>query len=307
MRRKVRVATRGSGLALVQTKQIVSLLQKINCDTDYEIVTFTTIGDRIRNRPLASFRGMGVFVKELQSALLSYEADIAVHSLKDIPVDRPKELSLVCFPERENPGDVLLTRNGSTLFELEKGAVIGTSSLRRSVQLKAVRSDFKFNDLRGNLDTRIRKLQDGMYDAIVVAASGMKRLGKQFSDSSLLPFSVCMPAAGQGALALECREDDQQVKYSVSGIDDYNTRYAVKSERTFLREIGGGCTLPVAAYASVCGNSIQLNSLVGDPETGKIVRSSCIGSMNEYELIGQKCADELRKLADNEGISGILS
>ena len=307
MRRKVRVATRGSELALAQTRYIVSLLKKINQDTDYEIITFTTIGDRIRDRPLASFRGMGVFVKEIQSALLSYEADIAVHSLKDVPVERPKELSLVCFPKRENPGDILLTRDGSTLFEIEKGAVIGTSSMRRSVQLQAVRNDFKFKDIRGNLDTRIKRLNEGVYDAIVLAAAGMKRLGKEFPDSSILPYSVCLPAAGQGALALECREDDQNVKNSLSGIDDYETRYAVKSERTFLCEIGGGCTLPVAAYASVCGNSLQLNSLAGDPETGKIVTSSCIGSVNEYQLIGKKCADELRKLADNEGIGGILN
>ncbi|MDO5577171.1 MAG: hydroxymethylbilane synthase, partial [Fibrobacter sp.] len=186
MRRKIRIATRGSKLAQAQAMSVVSLLEKVNTDTDYEIVTISTIGDRVTDKPLSTFRGMGVFVKEIQAALLTHEVDIAVHSLKDVPVDRPDELTLTCYLKRENPFDILLTRTGAALHELEKGAVIGTSSARRSLQLRAIRNDLEFRDIRGNLDTRIKKLNEGMYDGIVVAAAGMNRLGREFSKSSLL-------------------------------------------------------------------------------------------------------------------------
>jgi hydroxymethylbilane synthase len=297
-----RVVTRGSALALAQTKHLVQSIERLNPECAFEIVTLTTQGDRVVDRPLSSFRGIGVFVKELEKALMNRTADIAVHSLKDVPIERAEGLVLAAFPLRLNPADVLLTRTGMRFEELPLQAVIGTSSPRRLVQLKALRPDLRFSDLRGNLDTRIRKLEEGQYDAIIVAAAGMLRLGRNFDTQSILPFSVCLPAAGQGALVVECRASDERAGAIAAQVDDENTRLEVCAEREFLRVIGGGCRMPIAAYAAIDAHKLAVCGVIGDPQTGRLVREKVVVDKSDASGAGSLLAKKMAVLCKENQI-----
>jgi hydroxymethylbilane synthase len=297
-----RVVTRASLLALTQTKQTVLQLERANPGCTFEITTITTTGDRVTDTPLSKFRGIGVFVKELEKALIDDQADIAVHSLKDVPVERVEGLMLAAFPSRKNPSDLLLTESGITFSDLALGAIIGTGSPRRIVQLKAQRPDLVFKDLRGNLDTRIRKLSEGLYDGIIAAAAGMIRLGKAFDEKCALPFSVCLPAAGQGALALECRESDKRAQAAALKIGDSATKLAVSSERMFLKTVGGGCQTPIAVHASVAGPALSISGVIGDPETGRTVRETLAMDKNKGDEAGKLLADKLISLCKANSI-----
>lgn len=299
----IRVVTRGSLLAVTQTGQLVDQLRAANPGVDFETITVTTRGDRVTDRPLSSFRGTGVFVKELQKSLLDGHTDLAVHSLKDVPADEPDGLVLAAYSQRQSPWDLLMTRDGTTLKTLARGAVIGTSSPRRLVQLKAARPDVVFADLRGNLDTRLRKLDEGQYDAIVVAAAGMNRLGKEYPQSSVLDLDVCIPAVGQGALAVECRSNDSRTREIVGRIDDASTAGAVTAERAFMIAVGGGCTMPLAAHGWVEDGRLRLVGMVGDPVGGRLVRAQDTTANPKAEQIGQHLASTIKKLCDSEGIS----
>ncbi len=271
---EIRVVTRGSTLAVAQTTQLVNDLRKLNPEYNFTIHTLTTTGDKVTDRPLSQFRGIGVFVKELERALANNEADLAVHSLKDVPVERVEGLTLAAFPERKEPFDVLLTKGNNRFADLPQRAAIGTSSPRRLVQLKAARPDLSFKDLRGNLDTRIRKLEEGRYDGIVAAAAGMGRLGKTFSENGVLGFDLCLPAAGQGCLAVECRESDETACRVARTVDHAPSRTEVVAEREFLKAVGGGCQTPIAVYAKINGETLTIFAMIGDPDTANLVRDS---------------------------------
>ncbi len=302
MKKTIRVVTRGSMLAVTQTNQVVEQLRQLNPGCTFEVVTVQTTGDKVTGRPLSSFRGTGVFVKELQHALLDKKADLAVHSLKDVPVEQPDELMLAAFPERVDVHDVLLSRNGETFADLKEGSMIGTSSPRRFVQLQAARKDLCFSDLRGNLDTRIKKLEQGAYDAIVMAAAGMKRLGINFADHAPLPFDICLPAVGQGSLALECRKDDTETIQIVNSVNHDNTMREVTAERNFLSTLGGGCSMPIAALAKITNGTLQIEGMVGDPDTVRMVRSGLTTEAVQYSSAGQELANRMLALCKKENI-----
>lgn len=302
MRNIIRVATRGSTLALTQTGQVIDQLKAANPEFSFEVMTIKTTGDRVTDRPLSTFRGTGVFVKELQHALLADQADLAVHSLKDMPVEHHEKLVVVATPERGSPYDLFITADGSTFDTIRSGALVGTSSPRRMLQLKNARADLRFADLRGNVDTRLRKLQDNDYDAIVVAAAGLIRLGKTVEQKTVLPSSICLPAVGQGILALECRSEDLLVREITARINSPQTMYAALCEREFLYEVGGGCAMPIAAYARLDGGSIRIEGLIGDPHTGKSIRMEYQAPQSEISGAGRILAVRMIESCGREGI-----
>lgn len=303
---EIRVVTRGSALALTQSAQLVRLLEEKNPGVLFKIQTLTTTGDRVTDRPLSRFRGMGVFVKELEKALLADEADMAIHSLKDVPVERVGGLTLAAFPLRKEPFDVLLTKNNLRFDELPNGAVIGTSSPRRFVQLRARRPALLFKDIRGNVDTRIRKLEEGHYDGIIAAAAGMKRLGKPFNENGILPLDFCLPAAGQGCLAIECRESDVFSRSVAATVDDAGTRLEVTAERDFLNVIGGGCQTPIAVYAKCGSDTFTIHSVIGDPDTTAVARKSITVPLGESQSAGGRLAEIMIAKCKEMGIKIIV-
>ena len=298
----IRVITRGSKLARTQTNQVVKLLQQANPAYTFEVTTVKTTGDKVTDRPLSSFRGTGVFVKELQKALLSGTADLAVHSLKDIPVEQPTGLHLAAFPARADVHDVLLSRKDEAFDGLPRKALVGTSSPRRFVQLQAARKDLRFSDLRGNLDTRLKKLEDGHYDAIIMAAAGMNRMGMTYPDSGRLSFDTCLPAVGQGALALECRKDDVTTTSIAKSINHQNTLREITAERNFLYTLGGGCSMPIAAYARINGSTLQIDGMVGDPEAVRIARTGLSADADTFKAVGQELGQRMLELCKRKNI-----
>ncbi|KMQ51904.1 Porphobilinogen deaminase [Chitinispirillum alkaliphilum] len=299
----IKVATRSSALALKQTELVVSSLQRENPEFRFEVVTFSTTGDRVTDKPLYSFRGTGVFVKEIQQALIDSKADLAVHSLKDMPIESHDDLSVVSFPQRESPFDLFISSDGTSVDTIRKGAVVGTSSVRRMVQLKNIREDFRFKDLRGNVNTRLDKLKRGQYDAIVLAEAGLRRLGVDYSPSFVLDPSRCLPAPGQGILALECRKTDLQTLAVAESINDKRAMTEASCERDFLKCIGGGCTAAIAALSRVNKEGIAIEALVGDPNTAEVVRLSCETRHGENKPVGEILARRIQKLCIEKGIS----
>ncbi len=296
------VATRGSLLARTQTGQTVDEIQKNNPESSFEIKQISTIGDNVTDKPLVSFGGTGVFVKELENALLDNKADFAVHSLKDVPNNLPDGLILASFPKREKTNDLFLARNGKTIYDLPQGCKIGTGSPRRIVQLKKIRPDAVFSDLRGNIDTRLRKLEEGQYDAIILAAAGMLRLGKTLPLSAYISTDELLPAIGQGAIAIECRADDKKTMEVIQKINHYETEIAVKTERVFMKEIEGGCKFPLAAYAIVNGNEIKFDVMAGELATGRFIRKSETSSIEKAPEMAVRMAHELLSECEREGI-----
>ncbi len=301
-RKKYIVATRSSYLAYTQTKQIVDMLTQKNPDCEFVIKKFTTKGDKIKNKPLTEFGGTGVFVKELENAVLEKRADFAVHSLKDVPAEIPKGLILAAFPKRENPCDLFLTNNGTEIKDMKNKFIVGTGSLRRQIQLSALRRDACFKDIRGNIDTRLKKLEQGEYDAIVIAAAGMIRLDKTFSDEALLSVEECIPAVGQGTIALECRYDDQETINILKKINHYETELAVNTERIFMTAIEGGCKFPMAAYAFVEKNIVTLNVMAGNIESRKFIKMSDTSPVNKANDMAKKIANKLKTACFNKNI-----
>jgi hydroxymethylbilane synthase len=242
---------------------------------------------------LAKVGGKGLFVKEIEEALLRKDIDLAVHSMKDLPAELPTGLTIICIPEREDPRDALLTRDGKNLDALPLGARVGTSSLRRQSQLLHVRPDLQIEMLRGNVDTRLRKLQENQFDAIVLAASGLRRLGWDAHITECLPLNVSLPAIGQGALGIEGREDDGFVRDLVAKLEHQPTRVTVTAERALLKRLDGGCQVPIAGHAVLQGECLTLEGLVASLDGKRYVRCSLDGSTSEAEVIGTKVAEEL--------------
>jgi len=289
---KLIFATRPSTLARWQTQWVISALQEKHLDLTCEEKIITTQGDKILDKPLPEIGGKGLFTQELESELLSGTVHCAVHSLKDLPVENPAGLTVGCIPARAEVRDALISKNSYTLEILPPASVVGTSSLRRAAQLLSARSDLTIKSLRGNVDTRLRKAMEGQYDAIILAGAGLTRLGLGKPVTQWLPLDVMLPAPGQGALAVQCRADDDETLSLLSALEDIPTRAAVTAERQFLLGLGGGCAVPVAAYAAVSGqqSAISLTGLVASTDGKQIIKVS--GSGNEPVELGKQLAEE---------------
>ena len=290
------IATRESRLALWQAEHVQALLEQRGHAVS--LLGMTTKGDQILDRSLSKVGGKGLFVKELEVALEEGRADLAVHSLKDVPMDLPDGFALACVMEREDPRDVLVSNRHATLAELPQGAVVGTSALRRVVLLRALRPDLKIEPLRGNLDTRLRKLDDGQYDAIVLAAAGLKRLGLASRIRQVFETTEMLPGAGQGALGIEIRAARQDLAEALAPLANQSTWLAVAAERAVSRALGGSCSMPLAAHAHFEGEYLQLNAIWGDPDRpGVLVRArsaDVVADLEQAAALGEAVAARLR-------------
>ncbi len=298
------IGSRGSKLALTQAGMIKAELETLNPSIDIRIEIITTSGD-VKTDPLSIIGGKGVFTKELEEALLDGRIDIAVHSLKDLPTIIPARLAIPAICKREDPRDALvlsgkLTNSNASLEALPTGLTVGTSSPRRLAQLQHLRGDLVIKDLRGNVDTRLRKLDEGQYDALVLACAGLRRLGLEQRISAPLPTSQMLPAIGQGALGIETRADDGRAIDVVGKLDHKFSRLACVTERAFLRSLGGGCELPIAAYAVVREKRIRLDGLVIDRQGKEIVRDRISGGLDEAETLGTQLGKQLLERGASE-------
>jgi len=289
----LRIATRKSQLALWQANYVSSMLQHHHPELKIELVTMTTQGDKILDTPLAKVGGKGLFVKELETGMLEGRADIAVHSMKDVPVEFPSGLHLPVICLREDPRDAFVSNNYKSLEALPQGARLGTSSLRRQSQIAALRPDLKIVDLRGNVNTRLQKLDDGEYDAIILAAAGLKRL--EFDDriTQFIGTDVCLPAIGQGAVGIECRSDDARVNNLIAPLTDKKTLIRVRAERAMNARLQGGCQVPIAGYAEFEHGLVMLRGLVGSVDGKEIIRGDIAGSPDNAEELGMVLAEDL--------------
>ena len=290
---KITIGTRGSALALVQANWVRDRLLGVHSDLEVELCIIKTKGDKILDVPLAKVGGKGLFVKEIEDAMLEGRIDLAVHSMKDVPTDLPEKLFIAVVPERQDFRDVLITRGGHGLELLPAGARVGTSSLRRQAQLKRLRPDLDLVNLRGNLDTRIRKLVSEDLGAIVVAAAGLARMNLLDKVSQFLEPEVMVPAIAQGALGLEARLGDQRVLERISFLHDRSSAVCVSAERSFLKRMEGGCQVPLGALARLSGDHLTLTGLVADPEGSRYFRDTLEGPARDAESLGQTLADEL--------------
>lgn len=289
----VRIATRKSDLALWQAEFVKAQLEHFHNDVRVELVPMSTQGDIILDTPLAKIGGKGLFVKELEQAMLDGRADIAVHSMKDVPVEFPEGLDLHTICEREDPRDAFVSNNFANLSELPKGAIVGTSSLRRQCQVRALRPDLEIRDLRGNVNTRLAKLDDGQYDAIILAAAGLIRLEMGERIAAYIEPEVSLPANGQGAVGIECRIDDEVTKALLAPLEHTQTRIRVNAERAMNRHLEGGCQVPIGAYALVDGEQVHLRGLVGAVDGSEILHDEVTGHINDAEEIGIELAKKL--------------
>ena len=290
----VRIATRGSRLALWQARHIAARIRSLRPDCAIHLEVIKTRGDKILDTPLAKVGGKGLFVKEIEDSLLNGHADLAVHSMKDMPVELPAGLVLACIPEREEADDSLLSFRYASLAQLPQGAHIGTSSLRRQAQLLYLRSDLHISSLRGNVDTRLRKLHEGQFDAIVLATAGIKRLKLQAPHISRLGPPDFLPAVGQGALGIECRADRQDILKLLAPLEHRATRICVEAERGLLAGLDGGCQVPIAGYARMCGpEHFLLEALIADTDGSGALRAQIKGSSADAGQTGRDLAAKL--------------
>ncbi|WP_019616809.1 hydroxymethylbilane synthase [Psychromonas ossibalaenae] len=289
----IRIATRHSPLAMWQANFVKAELLKYHPNLTVELLPMKTKGDKILDTPLAKVGGKGLFVKELEVAMLEGRADIAVHSMKDVPVDFPEGLGLTVICEREDPRDAFVSNNFNSLDQLPQGAVVGTSSLRRQCQIRELRPDLVIKDLRGNVNTRLRKLDDGEYDAIILAAAGLIRLEMQVRIAAYIEPEICLPAVGQGAVGIECRLDDQQTIELLKPLEDAVTRIRVTAERAMNLALQGGCQVPIGSYATLDNDQVFLRGLVGSVDGKQIIRKEITGHLDDAEKLGLNLAKQL--------------
>lgn len=293
-KKKLVVGTRSSQLALWQADYVISCLQQRYPGLEIEKRLMTTKGDQILNAPLAKIGGKGLFTKELETAMLEGEIDLAVHSLKDMPVVVPEGLIITAITERADPGDALVSPQYSSFEELPQGAKVGTSSLRRKAQLLHARPDLHIQDLRGNVNTRLRKMEEEGFDAIILAAAGLKRLGFQDRIRQLLPQALCLPAVGQGALAIETRVDDAATRELLEFLNDSDTRACTTAERSFLAAVEGGCQVPVGVYAVMNeAQQLQVEAIIASLDGKTLLRDKVTGSEAEAQQMGAALAHRL--------------
>ena len=303
---KIIIGSRGSQLALWQANWVKSQLENLHGNADISIRVITTSGDKIKDVPLSKIGGKGLFVKEIEEALLAKEIDLAVHSMKDVPIEIPSQLEISIITKRENPLDALISKNGKKLADLPQGATIGTSSLRRSSQLLNYRNDFKIHPLRGNVDTRLKKVEEGKYDAILLASAGLNRLGWSNRITEEISHEIIIPAMGQGALGIETRLGDTKTYNFISSLNHEQTNYEVSTERALVGKLDGGCQVPIGAYAKTEDNLITLKGLVASLD-GKIIhKSEIVGPIDDAINIGQDLGEELLKMGANEILEKLI-
>jgi hydroxymethylbilane synthase len=295
MRNLVRIGTRGSQLALAQTNQIIDGLKRVSDGVRCQVVPIHTKGDRMQESAGPTLEGKSVFTAEIEEALLRGRVDIAVHSMKDLSTDMTSGIVIGAVPERANPRDVLISRGKVKFQQLQGGARVGTSSPRRKAQLLAARGDLQVTEMHGNVETRLRKLERGEYDAIVLAAAGLIRLGLEKHATEFLSTDIMLPAVGQGALAVQCREDDDQVRQVLLQIEHESTRRAVEAERAFARKLGANCRTSIAAYARVESEGLTIDGLIAAASGRLLVRSRIISDNPDAERVGEELADALLK------------
>ncbi|GBG55460.1 porphobilinogen deaminase [Sporomusaceae bacterium FL31] len=293
MKEKLVIGTRGSKLALWQANYIADCLRSRFPGVEVSLKRVMTTGDKILDVPLARIGGKGLFTKELETEMLTGQIDLAVHSLKDMPTELPPGLTLAAITERVDPGDAFISPQYKTVDALPQGAKVGTSSLRRKAQLLNYRPDLVISDLRGNLDTRLQKLETEQLDAIILAVAGLKRLGWQDRITQVLPPSLCLPAVGQGALAIETRSDDAEVIAMLAFLNHDSTRAAVTAERSFLREVEGGCQVPVGVFGQANNNSLLLEAVILSVDGVQVIRDTVSGTWAEAEDLGRALAQKM--------------
>ncbi|MFA0030417.1 hydroxymethylbilane synthase [Vibrio breoganii] len=304
----LRIATRKSPLALWQAHYVKSRLEEIHPDLDVELVTMVTKGDIILDTPLAKVGGKGLFVKELEVAMLEKRADIAVHSMKDVPVDFPEGLGLAVICEREDPRDAFVSNTYKSVDELPQGAIVGTCSLRRQCQISAARPDLVIKELRGNVGTRLGKLDDGQYDAIILAAAGLKRLEMEERIQSYIEPESSLPAVGQGAVGIECRLDDVRVLELIKPLNHTDTSDRVSAERAMNLALEGGCQVPIGSYCVITpDNQLYLRGLVGKPDGTEIIRAEIRGERSQAIAMGEELAQELLASGAKEILSEVYN
>ncbi|HCG99805.1 MAG TPA: hydroxymethylbilane synthase [Actinobacteria bacterium] len=293
------LGTRGSKLALWQSNHVAATLKE-KAGVDIELKIIKTQGDKILDAPLSKIGDKGLFVKEIETALLECEADLAVHSSKDVPTQIPEGLVLGAFLKRVDSRDVLIARDNKSLDELPAGSVVGTSSLRRVAQVLNRRPDLKIKDVRGNLDTRLRKMEDGEYDAIILAAAGLDRMGWNEGITERIASEVMLSAVGQGAIAVEIRDDDDDMRELMRHLEDADTRAAVIAERALLRELEGGCQIPIGALGVIEGGKLKLDGMVASLDGKKMIRDIISGDPADAEALGVELANTLRGMGADE-------
>ncbi len=293
MKTALRIGTRGSQLALWQARWVQGAIAKLQPDVEVDLVVIKTQGDKILDVPLAQVGGKGLFVKEIEEALLDGRIDLAVHSMKDMPAELPEGLTICAVPKRENPLDALISVRYSSLDDLPDGARVGTSSLRRSAQLKHLRPDLVIVPLRGNLDTRLKKLETTDLDAIVLAAAGLMRLGLGDRITTYLTEAQMLPAVGQGALCIETRDADPAVRAIIEALDDPDTHTAVMAERAFLKRLEGGCQVPIAGHAKTEGTRVSLCGLVANLDGRTIIKNTMTGQAERADRLGRSLGEDL--------------
>lgn len=306
MKANLIIGTRQSLLALWQSNHIASLLRKQYPDCQVSLKKIVTKGDRILDVPLAQIGGKGLFTKEIETELLDGTVDLAVHSLKDMPTVLPEGLCLTAITTRANVGDAFVSNKYASFGELPQGAVLGTSSLRRKAQLLAVRPDLKIVDLRGNVDTRLRKLDEGQMDAIILAAAGLERLGHADRIREIIPTTVCLPAVGQGALAIECRSDNKEVRDMLAFLNDLPTKQATDAERAFLGLIEGGCQVPIGVHAEVENDNVKIEAVIASLDGSKVLRNNITGPAVNAADLGRKLGQQMLAEGGEQILADIL-
>ena len=292
-KQKIRIATRKSPLAMWQAEHVAKLLRKAHPKLKVELIGMSTKGDKILDTPLAKIGGKGLFVKELEQGILKGRADLAVHSMKDVPVHLPDGLQLAVVLEREDPRDAFVSNRYARFEDLPEGAVLGTSSLRRQCQISELRPDLRIRSLRGNVNTRLRKLDDGEFDAIILAAAGLRRLGMRARIASELTPEQSLPAIGQGTIGIECRTDDERVNALIAPLHDAETALCIAAERAMNQRLMGGCQVPIAGYAVLNHGKLFMRGLVGEPDGSRVMRAERSAPAAEAEALGVALAEDL--------------
>lgn len=305
MKKKIKIGTRGSLLALKQSQIVQNKIENLFKDVEVEIVKIKTKGDKILDLPLAKIGGKGLFVKEIEEAIIDRRIDIAVHSLKDLPYEIPKGLVIKAVLERENPSDAFISTKFKSIMELENNSKIGTSSLRRISQLKSIKPLMEIVPLRGNVDTRIKKLEMGL-DGIILAVSGIERLGLSNKITEIIPVDILIPACGQGAIAVECRKDDKEIEEILKTFDHKETRICVEAERTFSKALGGSCQVPLGCYAEIDGGGILIRGFVGSIDGKNIIRKKIKGNITEGITLAKKLSEMILQEGGREILSMIF-
>jgi len=304
MNKTLKIATRKSPLALWQAEHVKARLEHHHPGLNIELIKMTTKGDQILNSPLSKIGGKGLFIKELEVGMMEGVADIAVHSMKDVPYEIPPGFELGAILKRENPFDAFVSNNFDSVNDLPQGAKVGTCSMRRIVQLKAIRPDLEILDLRGNVNTRLQKLDDGEYDAIILACAGLIRLKFEDRIKQQIPAEQSLPAVGQGAVGIEIRENDQEILDLIAPLIDTETSYRITCERAMNARLEGGCSVPIAGYSTIEDDQITLTGLVGNVDTGVILKEQVSGSIDESERLGIVLADKLISLGAKDILKG---